>query len=259
MKKINSIENVLEKASEHIKKRTHGKCLGIVTASSHDENGKMYYSLYIYSPKIQDYSYQLISVSTNGYLDEFPVESVLFAKVSKNNQYRTSSTFKEFEKTINEFKNHSLTQLITAHLISLANLKEVFQPQLGFFSLSKNENERTFSIDSKKRELHFSTLTLTSHLSSNSTEWLPLLLNSSLRFECTFSLGGIVKYNLPLITMISPYTVNPVFDLNLYFPTNSDLQRFNNEDGSCTVTLVTDSDDLKIQINYGQNMLIQDN
>lgn len=258
MKNMNSIEKVLEKASEHIKESTNGKCLGIVTASSHDENGKMQYSLYIFSPKIQDYSYLLINVSTHGYLNEFPVDCVLFAKVTQNNQYRTSKNLREFEKTINEFKNHKLTELITNHLINLASLKEEFQPQFGFFPLSRAENEHSFKINSKNRELHFNKLTLTSHLGSDSPKWLPLLLNSSINFECKFSLGGGIKYNLPLITLVSPNTINPVFDLNLYFPSNSDLQRFNNEDGTCIVSLVTNSDELNIQINYGQNKLIKE-
>ncbi len=259
MEKINLIESVLEGASKHIKEKTHGKCLGIVTSSSHDEKEKMCYSLYIHSPKIQDYSYQLISVSTNGYLNEFPVESILYAKSPKNNQYSSSGTFKEFKKNINEFINHKLTELITSHLINSANLKEEFQPQFGFFPLFKSENEYSINIDSKNRELHFNKLILTSHLSSNSSKWLPIILNSSINFECNFSLGGSIKYNLPLITLVSPNTINPVFDLNLYFPSNSDLQRFNNEKGTCTVSLLTDSEDLKIQINYGQNILVQDN
>lgn len=221
-------ELLLQNAADKIKELSIGKIFGIVVESFREEEQEYILSLHVISPKLKNYSYRLIELKCRNQVNPFPISAILFAYAPVNNQYASVNDYDSLSRNLDFLITHPLTKVILDHIDNMASLTETEKEEEFNLILNQINKERSVIVDNPSKPLMIKKIIVTSHFSSENNVWLNAVLNTSIKISCTgLIFGGTISNTFPLVAFVSPYHNRPVFDLNLIFPSNSDLLQFN--------------------------------
>ncbi len=253
------IENAMNEVADRIKVLSKNMCIGVIVQGFNEHTGEVTLSLQVVTPKLKHYSYRLIEASSKDFLERFPVNLKLFAKHPSNHQNASCKDTASLRSTLKDYSDSPITQLILNHLISLGALVDEYLDESIELTLNKNRLKDQFQVNNPNRPITLKKIILSSHFSSSENEWLKVVLGSQIKIRCSgFVNGEVIEHTIALISLVSPYHARPVFDLNLIFPSISEMNIFKN---SATTTLnyefelITNSEDVVFSLLVEKNTL----
>jgi hypothetical protein len=222
------IEKILNKVAKKIGDKNQNKCYGIVTVSWSEDSQQVLYSLYLITPQLKDYSYKLISVTQPNISSYSNVESTLHASIPKNSLHGTTNNLKELEILLISFIEKEIAIFIVRFLLSQSEGLQTFELFEDIIFLNKENNFiKELDIANLKKPIHIFKISLISHFDKNSSDWISILISLALNISIKYDNGHEVSYSMPLISLLTPISTNPVFNLDFFFPSASDLNRLN--------------------------------
>lgn len=222
-----SLEQILQNATEKVREISNDKCFAIVIESFRETDDEYTLSLHLISPKLKNYSYRIFEFKCRNEINPFPISAILFAYDTSNNQFLTINDLQSFRSGVDFFVNHALTKNIIDHIISLSSLAVNDQVTTENLTLNHLRKQINFSVENPTKPITLKKIIVTSHFNSQNNDWLNVVLKTQLKISCSGMIGGGTFSNIfPLISFVSAYHNNPVFDINIDVPSKVDMIQF---------------------------------